>query len=182
MADDKKKEAAPAGEEGEEKKKGGNLILVIAIIAGILIIQTGIAFVLALSLKPEDPEKVAARAAEQAYRDSVTAATRVGAFTADEPIEVVVNIAGTDAERLLKAGIVLEYDAKNVALGDELRRRVPRYRDMLISYLSAQTLMELTGPGAQDRIRTDLLRQINASLPPALGEVQNVAIHNFIIQ
>jgi flagellar basal body-associated protein FliL len=118
--------------------------------------------------------------AEQAHRDSVAAATRVGAFT--EPIEVVVNIAGTDAERFLKAAIVLEYDARNTALGEELQRRIQRHRDILIGHLSALTLSEVSGADAQDRVRADLLRMINAALPETMGTVQNVAIHNFIIQ
>jgi len=183
MAEEKKKDgAAPAeGEEGGEEKKGGNnLVLVIGIIAGIILIQCAIMWLFFIPKPPEDPAQVQARITEKARQDSIAAATYVGAFT--DPIEVIVNIAGTDAERFLKAAIVLEYDEKNSILAAELPRRTQRYRDMLISYLSSLTLAEVTAPGAQAKICSDILRQINVSLPENAGAVRNVVISNYIIQ
>jgi flagellar basal body-associated protein FliL len=182
MADDKKakKGAAPdaAGEEGE--KKGSNLILVIGIIVGIVAIQAAIAYL--LIPKPVDEAAIAAKREEDSLRVIAEAGTRMGAVTGDAPIEALVNIAGTDGERFLKATIILEYDEKNVQLGNELRRRVPRYKDLMMSHLSTLSLVEVTEPGAQEKIRGDLLRMINATLPPQVGEVQNVLFTGFIVQ
>ncbi|MDR2577432.1 MAG: flagellar basal body-associated FliL family protein [Chitinispirillales bacterium] len=182
MADDKKakKDAAPDTAEGEGEKKGSNLGLVIGIIAGIVVLQTALAYL--LIPKPVDEAAIAARREEDSLRVIAEAATRMGAVTSDAPIEALVNIAGTDGERLLKATIILEYEEKNAQLGNELRRRVPRYRDLMMSHLSNLTLMEVTEPGAQDKIRGDLLRMINATLPPQMGEVQDVLFREFIVQ
>jgi flagellar basal body-associated protein FliL len=184
MADDKKKDAAPAaapaGEEGEEKKKGGNLILVIGIIAGIVAIQTALAYLIVP--KPVDEKAIAAKREADSLKQLEEAANRMGAVTSDAPIEATVNIAGTDGERFLKASIILEYDEKNAELGKELRNRSPRYKDLFIDHLSTLSLMEVTEPMARDKIRRDLLRMINTSLPPNIGEVQNVLFTSFIIQ
>jgi flagellar basal body-associated protein FliL len=173
-------QAAPAGEEGSKKKKGGNLPLVIGIIAAIVVIQTAAVYLIVP--KPVDEEAEAAKAAEDSLRRVAEAVTRMGAVTEDAPIEAIVNIAGTDGERFLKAIIILEYDESNSQLGNELRRRAPRFRDLMINHLSALTLMEVTEPGAKDKIRKDLLRLINATLPNRMGEVQDVLFTTFIIQ
>jgi flagellar basal body-associated protein FliL len=101
-----------------------------------------------------------------------------------EPIEAVVNIAGTDGERFLKAIITLEYeDNSKGAFGLELTNRAPRFKDIMINHLSTLTLMEITEPGAKDKIRKDLLRLIIATLPQKMGgELQDVLFTTFIIQ
>lgn len=177
---DKKEEAAPAaeGEEGEEKK-GSNLGLVIGIIAGIIVLQVGIVYLIVP--KPVDEEAVAAKRAADSLAALAVKATAVGVFT--EPIEAIVNIAGTEGERFLKTVVVLEFEEnKKGTFGPELLSRAPKFKDLMINHLSALTLTEITEPGAQDKIRKDLLRQINSTLPNALGEVNEVRFNTFIIQ
>ncbi|MCL2219368.1 MAG: flagellar basal body-associated FliL family protein [Chitinispirillia bacterium] len=185
MAD--KKEAAPeqAAAEGEEggEKKGSNLPLVLGIIAGVLVLQTVIVILVVSSLfkPPVDPEEAAKKAAQDSLDAIIAKATGMGTVT--EPIEAIVNIAGTDGERFLKAIIILEYqDDKKGTFGLELMSRAPRFKDLMINHLSALTLTEITEPGAKDKIRKDLLRQINSTLPNNLGEVQDVLFTTFIIQ
>jgi len=184
MADEKKNEkkgAAPAGAEGEEKK-GGNLGLVVGIIAGIMVLNAVLAFLMVSALKPEDPSAAAAKREQDSLKLVAERERRMGAVTSDAPITALVNIAGTEGERFLKAAVILEYDEKNVALGNAIRQRTPRYRDMFMGHLSNLTLMEVTEPLARDKIRADLLRMINATLPPGGGEVENVLFTEFIIQ
>jgi len=182
MAKDEKKEAAPAAPAGEEevKKKGSNMPLVLGIIVAIVAIQAVLAYL--IIPKPVDEEALAAKAAEDSLRQAAEAVTRMGAVTEDAPIEAIVNVAGTDGERFLKAVIILEYDESNAVLGAELRRRAPRFKDLMINHLSTLTLMEITEPGAKDKIRKDLLRLINGTLPNKMGEVHDVLFTTFIIQ
>jgi len=180
MADKKKEAAAPAPAEGEEGgKKKSNMVLVIGIIAGIVAVQTALVYLIVP--KPVDEAAVAAKAVEDSLRREAEAATRMGAVT-ETPIEVIVNIAGTEAERFLKASIILEYDGANVKFGEELGRRAPRFRDLMMNHLSRLTLMEVTEPGAKDKIRKDLLRMINETLPAKMGEVDDVLFTSYIIQ
>ncbi|MDR0330812.1 MAG: flagellar basal body-associated FliL family protein [Chitinispirillales bacterium] len=182
MADEKKKDAAPAaappaGEE--EPKKGGNFIMVIGIIVGIVVLQGALAYL--IIPKPVDEAAIAQKALEDSLRLAEEALTKVGAIT-EKPIEVTVNIAGTDAERLIKASIVFEYDETNAALGAELTRREPKLTNLFSEHMSSLTLMELPEPGGRDKIRADLLRKINESLPPKVGEIQDVLFKTYIIQ
>jgi len=186
MADEKAKKEAPAappaeGEEGE--KKGGNLIMVIIIIVVVVVLEAAVAYL----MTPKPPSGSNEKNKEiQQVGDSLKAAaeavTSMGAVTSDAPIDALVNIAGTDGERYLKAKIILEYDGKNTALGTELRNRVPQFKNEFINYLANITLAEADDPGARDKISKDMLRIINAKLPAKLGEVKNVLFTDFVIQ
>jgi len=178
MADDKaKKEEAPA-EGGEGGKKGGNLLLVIGIIVGVVVLQTALVYLIV----PKQGGDKAAEAAADSLKLAAEAATKMGAVTSDAPIEAIVNIAGTDGERFLKAAILLEYNDKNAALGLELRNRVPKFTDIFMEYLANLTMKDLEDAGARDKIRKDMLRLINNTLPAKLGEVDGIVLKTFIIQ
>jgi len=107
--------------------------------------------------------------------------TKVMATTDDAPIEITVNVAGTD-DHFLKTAIVFEYEEKNDKLGEELRRRMPKYRDILINHMSSLSYKEISDPAERDKIRKDLQRIINASLPTKMGEVQDVIFKRYLIQ
>ncbi|KMQ50614.1 Flagellar biosynthesis protein FliL [Chitinispirillum alkaliphilum] len=172
-----------AGAEKSAKAPAkGNKPLFFAILAGVLILNSVMAFFLFQVTRPEDPDVKAARALEDSLRVAMEQATEIGAIT-EAPIEGVVNIAGTDGERFLKASIIFEYDSDRYPqLGAELQRRAPRLRDLFLGHLSKLTLFEVTEPDARDKIRKDLLRLINNSLPPRVGEVRDVLFVEYIIQ
>jgi len=178
MPDDKKKDAAAAPADGAPKKKS-NLILVIGIIVGILAVQ----FALVCLLMPKPPaneEEVAQKAKEDSLKAEAAKATTVGAFT--DPIEITVNIAGTD-DHFLKAAVIFEYREKNDKLGAELAKRATTtYKDMLIKHMSSLSLAEITDPSEKDKICKDLQRMVNASLPKDLGEILSVRFTNYITQ
>lgn len=180
--DEKRDDGETAPQKGEQAKGGGKLLF-IGILAGIIIANTIIAFVLVRATKPKDPNQKS----EQLAADSLTNAreqmTTMGATTADNPIEAIVNIAGTDGERLLKAAIIFEFDDKAFPeLGAELARRAPKFKDLLIDHLSKLLLLDVTEPNSKDRIRKDLLRLVNHTLPPKIGEVREVLFTTYIIQ
>jgi len=180
MADDKKKDAAPApGGDGGGGKKS-NLILVIGIVVGIVALEAAVTFLIAPK-PPANAEEIAQKAKEDSLKKAADEVTKVGATTDDAPIEITVNISGTD-DHFLKTAIIFEYDEKNDKLGEELRRRAPKYRDVLISQMSSLSYKELTDPAERDKIRKDLLRMINASLPTKMGEVKDVLFKTYLIQ
>jgi flagellar FliL protein len=163
--------------------KGGNKFLMIGILAGVVLVNTIIAFALISATRPKDPEKETARAQADSLRAHSEKTTHMGATTAEEPIEAVVNIAGTNNQRFLKAVIILEFDdIEFPKLGEELAKRNPKFKDILIDQLSRMTLAELSEPDAKEKIRKELLRRINATLPPKEGEVREVFFTEYIIQ
>lgn len=161
----------------------GNRIVVIVIIVVALLVNTLIALFLIKATKPESQEEKTAKVRADSLKQATEQATVMGATTADAPIEAIVNIAGTEGERLLKAEIIFEFDDKTFPdLGAELARRSPKFKDMLINHLSRQTLSDLTEPDAKEKIRKDLVRLINATIPPKIGEVREVLFTTYIIQ
>ena len=183
MADqpDKAEEGAP---EAQSKGEGGsNKILMIGILAGVILVNSLIAFFMVRVTKPENPEAKNAKVQADSLKKATERMTAMGATTADAPIEAIVNIAGTEGERFLKAAIIFEYDDKEFPdLGEELVRRVPKFKDLLINHLSRLTMEDLTEPDAKEKIRKDLLRLVNATIPLKAGEVREVLFTTYIIQ
>ncbi len=173
--------AAP--QSAAAKTEAGNRILLIIILAGVIILNSIVAFLLITVTKPKSPDQIAAKAQADSLRQATERLTTMGATTADAPIEAIVNIAGTDGDRFLKAAIIFEYDDKRYPdLGAELLRRAPRFKNLMIDHLSRLTLADVTAPDAKDRIRKELCKLINATLPPKLGEVREVLFTTYIIQ
>jgi flagellar basal body-associated protein FliL len=78
---------------------------------------------------------------------------------------------------------VFEYDdVKYPELGEELKKRAPKFKSILMAYLSKLTLVEVTEPDAQERFGKDLLRLINSTLPSETGEIREVMFTSYIIQ
>lgn len=177
-------ETTPAPEKKPEKTKdaNGNKMLFIGVIAGVLVINAAAAFFL---VKMTTPKKEVAQDSKKAESTKIEAesSAHVGKTTAETPIEATVNIAGTDGERFIKVAVAFEFD--NVAhpeLGEALDARVPKIKDILIDHLSKLTLIEVTGPDAKDKIRKNILRLVNKSIPAEEGHIRDVYIVNYIIQ
>jgi flagellar basal body-associated protein FliL len=147
-------------------------------------VNTAIAFVLVRVTSPKkEAVQLDSKQEVDSTKNEVENSTNVGATTGEKPIDVLVNIAGTDGERFLKVAIAFEYDnVKYPALAEALTVRAPKIKDILINYLSKLTLIEVTDPDAKDKIRKELLRMVNNSLPPEEGMVRDVYIVNYIIQ
>jgi flagellar basal body-associated protein FliL len=194
MADEKKPApaAAPAKKDDAPAdgaaKKGGNPLLVIIIIVVILGLEAGLLYFM-VPRQDQNSQEFKEFKAKKAEQDSIKAAeaandpTWVGTVMDDAPIEAIVNILGTDGS-ILKVSVLLEYyeDKQYPQLGDELHKRVIKFKDLFSEHMASLTLKELTEPGARDNIRKDLLRIFNANIPAKVGTIQNVIFKDFIIQ
>lgn len=182
--EEKKKENDAEGVKVSEKPAAkGNRLAFIGILAAMILLNALIAFVLVKVTSPESQEKKIARMQADSLKKSIEVATAMGATTVDNPIEAVVNIAGTDGERFLKAAIIFEYDDVTYpGLGAELEKRAPKFKNLLIEHLSKLTLIEVTEPDAKNRIRKNLLKLINNSIPAKTGEIRDVLFTTYLIQ
>ncbi len=170
-------------EKPQLPQTSGNKILMIGVMAAVLLLNTGIAYTLIRVTKPKSEEQKAAQYQADSLRLAAERATSMGATTQDAPIEVIVNIAGTEGERFLKAAVIFEYDDEEFPLlTEELTRRIPKFKDLLINHLSRLTLTEVTEADAKEKIRKDMIRLVNATIPPKTGEVRDVLFTSYIIQ
>lgn len=180
MNEKKAKEKDPS--ENAEKKDNSKVFL-LCIMVGMILINAIAAFVLIKVTQPKSSSEIGEQLKADSMKAVVSMATKMGATTAETPIEAVVNIAGTDGARFLKAAVIFEYDDKEYPdLVIELQRRIPKFKDMLIDHLSKLTLIEVTEPDAKNKIRKDLLSVVNKSLPSETGAIRDVFFTTYIIQ
>jgi len=188
MAEEENK-AKAEGEAAPAPKSKKNLVKW-AVIGGILLLFIGLEVGLAVffvgKLKPED---TTVKALEQEQSNDAKQAeqqTEMGA-TLEAPIEVTVNIEGTNGERFLKCGVQLEYDPSFELLGAELASRKPKIKNIILDILSARPLSELMTIEGKKAIRDAIVSDVNASLPSEIegkevGKVRRSYFDSFIIQ
>ncbi len=183
MEEKKKENVEENVKKNDKPAEQGNRIAFIGILIGMVLLNAVVAFVLVKATSPENQQKKEAKIYADSLKKAMEKNTAMGATTAENPIEAIVNIAGTNGERFLKAAIIFEYD--DVAfpeLGQELIKRAPKFKNLLIENLSKMTLMDLTEPDAKERIRKNLLKHINNTIPAKIGEVREVLFTTYLIQ
>ncbi len=177
----KEKEKAP--EAGGEKKAGPggvpSKILFPAIIAGTIIINVIIALVLIQATKPRSTNEKEAEAKTDSLHQMQSKHAEMGEI--GDPIDAIVNVSGTDGERLLKVVVRLEFPGgKGEEFVKEMKKQSPRVRSLLIGIISEMTLAELNEPAAKDKICKNLLSKIHSTMPKV--EISDVLLDQFIIQ
>jgi flagellar FliL protein len=183
MADENEKKQN--GTEEKQETKGAqkkSKLLFWGIIVGIIILELPIMYITVKLTQPKSEEEKQIERQQDSLQQSMDVEKSMGATTAEDPIEAIVNIAGTDGERFLKVVVVFEYSNKYAGLGEELVKRKPKLKNILIDILSKKTLVELNEPNAREMIRTEVLRAVNNSLPRNVGQIRNVLLDQFLIQ
>lgn len=181
MADEKEKGTEKVVDPAALEKKRKMLLFII--IGAIIVLEIPVMLILINVTRPKSPDEIAASERADSLRTAMQAATSMGATTAENPIEVIVNIAGTDNERFLKIKTIFEFDDKAYPkLAEDLVVRQPKLKNVLLEMLSKMTLMELNEPTSKERIRKEYMRLVNGILPESVGQVSNVLLDEFIIQ
>jgi flagellar basal body-associated protein FliL len=182
---DKGKEKEKAPEAAAEKKpaKGPGImspkILFPAIIAGTIVLNIVIALVLIQVTKPKSATEKEAEAKADSLHLKDSKHADMGEL--GDPIDVIVNIKGTDGDRLLKVVVRLEFPGgKGEEFVKEMKKIAPRIKNLLIDIVSEMTLPELNEPSARDKILKTLLGKIHATMPKI--DVEDVVLEQFIIQ
>jgi len=186
MAEEEKQEKtepAPAPKASRSIVKWAVIGVILLLFIGI---EVGLAVFFVNKLKTEDTTVKALEQEQEQVAKEVQMQTEMGA-TLEAPIEVTVNIEGTNGERFLKAGVQLEYDASYELLGPELEARKVKIKNIVIDILSARPLSELMTVEGKKSIRDAIVNDVNASLPNEIegkevGKVRRSYFDSFIIQ
>jgi flagellar protein FliL len=92
--------------------------------------------------------------------------------------EIIVNIPSDDGvERYLKINATLEVD--NDKVKDEVTKRIPQIRDLMITILRTKTKEKIDEKEGKDEIRSEIINSINRYL--VLGKVKNLYFEDFLI-
>lgn len=91
---------------------------------------------------------------------------------------IIVNVAGSDARRYLKAQIVFELSKEKLA--EEIEKRSPQIYNVLIDILSSYRVEDITENNGKERIRSEVMNRINLILTS--GTIVNVYLSELVIQ
>ncbi|MBI1393841.1 MAG: hypothetical protein GC152_13970 [Alphaproteobacteria bacterium] len=93
------------------------------------------------------------------------------------PIEpLIVSLGPEAAAKRLKITIVIEGDA---AFEDELKGLVPKFRDVLNTYLRAADARDFESPAAMSRVRAHIARRLKIVAPDE--SIEGVLVTDFIL-
>jgi flagellar FliL protein len=187
MADEKEEIDA---EKAAEEKAGGGAGRWIAIIVILLVFigaQVGLALMFKDMLTPEDPAVAALKEQQELDAAARQKMTAMG-VTLEKPIDVMVNIHGTNGERFLKTSIQLEYNAEKAAtLAPLLMERMPKIKNQIIQVLSTRPMEELLTAEGKSNLLNTIVADVNSALPEKVdeqevGKVERAFFDSFIIQ
>jgi flagellar protein FliL len=94
------------------------------------------------------------------------------------PMETfLVNLAGTRGNKLVKISMDLEVDGPKVE--DEIDKRKPQIRDIIIILLSSKTYDQMTTKEGKEKLRDEVRDTVNSFLTK--GQIKKVYFTDFIV-
>ena len=166
MAEEKDKEI-------EEKKEGGNkllLIVIVVLLLLLLVIGGAVAYFLLSSNSKQESTQ------QEVKKHKVEELTKMGPIYPLDPF--TVNLVSSNADRYLKCKINFELDSPE--LQQELDKKIPAIRDMIISILSSKSVEEIQTAKGKEKLKEEIKRKVNSILNT--GEIRNVYFTEFVIQ
>ncbi len=171
-------------EEVVEKKSGGSMVLIIVIILLVLLLIGG-GLVAYFLLNGNDPQmqntsSSTTKSMQATKRSSIT--KRSTDYLTVGPMypmsQFIVNLLSENGSRFLKTTINLEMDKPE--LSNELDKKKPLIRDIIIRILSSKTFEEVSTMKGKSRLKDEIVNKVNNVL--ADGQIRDVFFTDFIVQ
>lgn len=162
----------------EKVKESGNMknllmIFGFSFLATVIIVCT----VLLIVFRNNAPQK-GAETTGHAESESAAKEKEIGPLV---PLgnEIIVNISGEDGSpHYLKVNISLEGDSE--PSGEELKKRVPQIRDLVITILTSKTKEKIEEKEGKELIRSEIIKNVNRYMVE--GKVRNAFFEDFMMQ
>jgi len=172
--EDKEEKEGQEGKKDVQPKKGLPInIIIISILAlclvggGFFVWKTGL---LSKFTGKEDAETGAKT------EETEGAAVDIGAINELETF--IVNLSGDSGNHYLKVKISLELDSENLKI--EIEKRLPQFRDSILTLLSSKTIEDVKTLEGKAQIRAEIMTILNQYLKT--GKITNVYFGDFIVQ
>ena len=170
--------AAPKESAASDKKAGGKPILLYVLVVLNMAVVVAVGAMLYLSKQKEAKEpgikdvikgEHEAQKEESAHEDDLVGKTI--------PLEqFLVNLAGNRGRGLLKVNLELEVDGEKVM--EEIEKRKPQVRDIIIIILSSKTFAVVSSTEGKDALRDEIRDTVNSFL--TRGKIKKVLFTEFI--
>jgi flagellar protein FliL len=152
---------------GDDKKGLQALIILTSAVLAISLISAGATFYVIMSKTTPATKKVIVEKPE------LGPITTLGEF--------IVNLADPTESRYLRANVVLELDyGSSLKLAEEVDKRLPQIKDIVISTLGSKTSVQLQDPENRESLKQEVKDKINAILNR--GQLARVYFTSFAVQ
>ena len=180
---------APAAESAHGAKPAGKPIVLYALVIINMLVVAGVGFMLKSSrAKDIENAKSVDKVAQGMVEDAKGGgeAGKEGAPAAEEedfvgkmiPMETfLVNPAGNRGNKLLKVNMEFEVEGEKIA--EEIDKRKPQIRDIVIILLSSKTYAQLSSPEGKEFLRDEIRDTVNSFL--VKGKIKHVHFTEFIV-
>lgn len=173
---------SPSAERRTSSEKPQKPILLLIVVAINMLVMVAVAMILWTSYKNEKakPKLQDIVAGEKEDMSKKATETESGEDVVGKlvPMETfLVNLAGTRGNKLVKIDMELEVDGSKVE--EELDKRKPQMRDIIIILLSSKTYDQVTTKEGKELLRTEVRDTINSFL--GRGKIKKVYFTNFIV-
>ena len=170
------KAAAPSAEAGS--KSGSKPILLYALVVLNMIVVGGVGAMVYMGKKKDAEhatiDKVVEGEAQAQHEEHEKPDEFVGKMI---PMETFyVNLAGNRGNRLLKVNMELEVESEKVI--EEIDKRKPQIRDIIIIILSSKTFKDLASKQGKEGLRDEIKDAVNSFLTK--GKIKHVHFTEFI--
>ncbi len=166
-------------EEGGGKPSKSGLMPIVVLLAIVILAELGFVFYIISSVKGAETKSEV----EKVKENVVEVDSSLIAIAYSEPIQILVNVKGTDGDRYFKGEFVIEYDAGTYPLlGDYLSTQMPRFKDIAINIFSNQDMNVLDNTKLRDKYSEKLFSDIVKFIPSAKGDIKNILVNEWLIQ
>ena len=178
------KEAAAEAEVSAERPREAAAepkkpIMMIALSVVNMVVMGAVVFMLFQSHKAEKARPKLSDVVEGVHKEDAARSKEEEAYIGKlVPMETfLVNLAGTRGAKLAKINMELEVDGTKVE--EELEKRKPQMRDVIIILLSSKTYDSITSKEGKDQLRNEVKDTVNSFL--VKGKIKNVFFTDFIV-
>jgi flagellar FliL protein len=166
----------PAGPSPAQKKKSKNSPLLMGLLFLNTLVIIGVGVFLYMEkmqeLKRPSTEPIMAGAAADKSEGSLENTTGYSV-----PLDYfLVNLAEDQGQKLFK--VEMEFDVDSVAVQEEINKRMPQVRDMIIILLSSKSYSQISTPKGKERLKEEIRDTVNSFLTQ--GKINKVLFTQFI--
>ena len=179
MAEDNKK----SGDESDGKKSGGSKKKLIIIISIVALIAVGAGVGITLMLKSKHEGKVADQSHDAGKTEAESAPKTPPEYMSFSPA-FVVNFQPAEKVRARFLSVELDAVVTNKEMIEQIKTNMPAVRNAIIMLLSKQTYADLIKPEGKEKLRGEILSQVQKVLKETTGKpgVKDIYFTSFVMQ
>jgi len=167
-------------EEQQSQKSSNNLMPIIIALVVIILLELGFVAYIVFTVKSGGPDTKEDTKKEKVKEEEDSVST-ISAYS--DPIEVLVNVKGTNGDRFLKASLMIEYDPqKYPKMAEILTNNMPKFKDITIKILSSKNINVLLNEKSIEKIKGELIREFSKYIPKNEGKIKSILITEWLIQ